>query len=329
MASGLDNTGVPSDGPRRRRNRVLDAVSLIVVLLAFSVLASVAFQRLSYFRYAVLFAIGQNQNCSFHRAVHLLDEAQDRFEIFNRITAASRVVETEDDGFTLWETPRGKFWVPQADENHPPILHWLFAEQESGIYGSGDAGVQPGDVVLDCGAHVGTFTRAALEAGAKLVVAIDPSPPVLEALRRNVAQGIAEGRVLIVEKGVWDREDTLPFIMTPDNHGTHHLSLEASDEQSVINVPLTTIDNLVAELNLDRVDFIKMDIEGAEQKALMGAQDTLAKYKPRLAIAAYHSPDDQTRIPAIVRAARTDYEMDCGGCGERDLAIFALTLLFQ
>ena len=51
MASGLDHTAVPSDGPRRRRNRVLDAVSLIVVLLAFSVLASVAFQRLSYFRY--------------------------------------------------------------------------------------------------------------------------------------------------------------------------------------------------------------------------------------------------------------------------------------
>ena len=329
MASGLGNTGVSPDGLRRGRNRVLDAVSLIVVLLAFSVLARVAFQRLSYFRYAVLFAIGQNQNCSFHRAVHLLDEAQDRIEILNRITAASRVVETEDDRFSLWETPRGKFWVPQADENHPPILHWLFAEQESGIYGSGDAGVQPGDVVLDCGANVGTFTRAALEAGAKLVVAIDPSPPVLEALRRNVAEGVAEGRVLIVEKGVWDREDTLPFIMTPDNYGAHHLSLEASDEQSVINVPLTTIDNLVAELNLDRVDFIKMDIEGAEQKALMGAQDTLAKYKPRLAIAAYHSPDDQTRIPAIVRAARTDYEMGCGGCGERDLAIFALTLLFH
>ena len=329
MASGLGNTGVSPDGLRRGRNRVLDAVSLIVVLLAFSVLTSVAFQRFSYFRYAALFAIGQNQNCSFHRAVHLLDEAQDRIEILNRITAASRVVETEDDGFSLWETPRGKFWVPQADENHPPILHWLFAEQESGIYGSGDAGVQPGDVVLDCGANVGTFTRAALEAGAKLVVAIDPSPPVLEALRRNVAEGVAEGRVLIVEKGVWDREDTLPFIMTPDNYGAHHLSLEASDEQSVINVPLTTIDNLVAELNLDRVDFIKMDIEGAEQKALMGAQDTLAKYKPRLAIAAYHSPDDQTRIPAIVRAARTDYEMGCGGCGERDLAIFALTLLFH
>ena len=298
-----------------------------MVLLAFSVFASVAFQKLSFFRYAVLFAVGQSQNCSFYRSVRLLEEAQDRFEIFERMTAASRVVETEADGFTLWETPRGKFWVPQAGDDHSP--HWLFAEQESGIYGSGETGVQPGDVVLDCGAHVGTFTRAALDAGAKLVVAIDPSPPVLEALRRNVAEDVAEGRVVIVEKGVWDREDVLPLTMTEDNHGTHHLSLETSTDESVINVPLTTIDNLVAELHLDRVDFIKMDIEGAEQKALMGAQNTLANYKPRLAIAAYHSPDDQTRIPAIVRAARTDYEMDCGGCSERDLTIFALTLLFH
>ena len=312
---------------RLRRSRVLDVLSLIVVLLAFSVFAGVAFQKLSYFRYGVLFALGQNQNCSFHRSVRLLDEAQDRFEIFNRITAASRVIETEEDGFSLWETPRGKFWVPQTGEDHSP--HWLFAEQESGIYGSGDSGVQPGDVVLDCGAHVGTFTRAALDAGAKLVVAIDPSPPVLKALKRNVAEGVAEGRVVIVEKGVWNREDVLPFIMTQDNHGTHHLSLGAPEEPSVVSVPLTTIDNLVAELNLGRVDFIKMDIEGSEQKALMGAQNTLAKYKPRLAIAAYHSQDDQTRIPAIVRSARTDYEMECGGCGERDSTIFALTLLFH
>ena len=327
MASELDNAGVSSAAPPQRRNRVLDAVSLIVVLLAFSVFAGVAFQKLSYFRYGVLFALGQNQNCSFHRAVHLLDEAQARFEIFNRFTAASRVLETEDDGFSLWETPRGQFWVPQSGEDHSP--HWLFAEQESGIYGSGDTGVQPGDVVLDCGAHVGTFTRAALDAGAKLVIAIDPSPPVLKALRRNVAEGIAEGRVIIVEKGVWDREDVLPFTMTGDNHGTHHLSLETSEEPSAINVPLVTIDSLVGELNLDRVDFIKMDIEGSEQKALIGARETLAKSKPRLAIAAYHSQDDQTRIPAIVRAARADYQMECGGCGERNLSIFALTLLFH
>ncbi len=327
MASELDRTVVSSDSRRRGGSRVLDAVSLIVVLLTFSVFASVAFQKLSYFRYAVLFAVGQSPNCSFSRSVHLLEEAQDRFEIFERMTAASRVVETEEGGFTLWETPHGKFWVPQEGDDHSP--HWLFAEQESGIYGSGDTGVQPGDVVLDCGAHVGTFTRAALDAGAKLVVAIDPSPPVLEALRQNVAEGVAEGRVVIVEKGVWDREDVLPLTMTEDNHGTHHLSPEAPDEESVVNVPLTTIDNLVAELNLDRVDFIKMDIEGAEQKALMGAQDTLANYKPRLAIAAYHLPDDQVRIPAIVNAARSDYAMDCGGCGEKDPTIIALTLLFH
>ena len=109
MASELAGTGVSRDARRRGRNRVLDVVSLIVVLLAFSVFASVAFQKLSFFRYAVLFAVGQSQHCSCYRSVRLLEEAQDWFEIFERMTAASRVVETEGDGFTLWETPRGKF----------------------------------------------------------------------------------------------------------------------------------------------------------------------------------------------------------------------------
>ena len=62
-------------------------------------------------------------------------------------------------------------------------------------------------------------------------------------------------------------------------------------------VLLTTIDKIVEELQLERVDFIKMDIEGAERKALAGARNTLAERKPRLALAGYHLEDDQTKIP--------------------------------
>jgi hypothetical protein len=52
------------------------------------------------------------------------------------------------------------------------------------------------------------------------------------------------------------------------------------DSQHSVKAPLTTIDKLTAELKLERVDFIKMDIEGAEQRALMGAQQTLEKSPP-------------------------------------------------
>ena len=49
-------------------------------------------------------------------------------------------------------------------------------------------------------------------------------------------------------------------------------------------VPLTTIDKMVTELNLQRVDVIEMDIEGAERQVLTGTRATIAQFTPRMAI---------------------------------------------
>jgi hypothetical protein len=57
-------------------------------------------------------------------------------------------------------------------------------------------------------------------------------------------------------------------------------------------VPTTSLDSLVASGELERVDFIKLDIEGAESAALKGAEQTLRRFTPRLALAAYHQFDD-------------------------------------
>ena len=79
-------------------------------------------------------------------------------------------------------------------------------------------------------------------------------------------------------------------------------------------VKLTTVDKIVSELDLQRVDFIKMDIEGSEQRALKGAQETIRRFKPRMAIASYHLADDNDKIPEIVRRARTDYQVEYTRC---------------
>jgi hypothetical protein len=60
-------------------------------------------------------------------------------------------------------------------------------------------------------------------------------------------------------------------------------------------------------LKLPRVDFIKMDIEGAEQKALHGARQVLIRYQPRLAISSYHLKGDPAAICSIVWQAHPDY----------------------
>jgi hypothetical protein len=68
------------------------------------------------------------------------------------------------------------------------------------------------------------------------------------------------------------------------------------------------LDDIADELKLGRVDFIKMDIEGAERHALAGARRLLAAHKPRLAICIYHAPDDPEVIPRVVREANDTYQ---------------------
>ena len=61
------------------------------------------------------------------------------------------------------------------------------------------------------------------------------------------------------------------------------------------------IDDLCRAENIDRVAYIKMDIEGSEQAALDGASETIAKHRPELAICLYHKPADLWSIPAALK----------------------------
>jgi FkbM family methyltransferase len=188
--------------------------------------------------------------------------------------------------------------------------------------------VRPGDIVFDCGAHVGVYSREALNAGAKLVVAIEPAPANLECLRRNFAPEIAGGRVIVYPKGVWDKEDVLTFQVDAENSARNQF-VPGSTGPTVQRIAVTTIDRVAEELRLDRVDLIKMDIEGAEQKALLGGQKTIRKHKPRLAVCVYHGSSDAEQVPKVIAGLRSDYQRECGSCGISDMRLIPLTYVFR
>jgi len=288
---------------------VIRAIKIVAVLLLLAGAASFY----PPFRLSLLVLVGRSPVCPLGQALQSVENQRRQVELKDRILSASRLVEKDPAGFHLWDTPKGRFWIPKGSDWSLP---WDLAEQERKIYGAGPNAVRAGDIVLDCGANVGVYVREALAAGARLVVAIELAPENLECLRRNFAAEVAAGRVIVYPKGVWDRDDWLTLNVDPENSAADSVVIRPEKSHPGPKVPLTTIDKLVAELKLERVDFIKTDIEGAEQKALLGAQATLARFRPRLALSAYHRPDDPVEIPILVRRAWPGYQMECGPCAD-------------
>jgi FkbM family methyltransferase len=244
---------------------------------------------------------GRTGNCTLAESFE--SEALSRLQVanLNAIRSASRVVR-RDGRFYLWNTPEGEFWIPMASGSD---LSMDLAEQKRNIYGTR---IRPGDIVLDAGANVGVFTRKALWAGASKVIAIEPAPENLECLRRNFVSEIADGRVILYPKGVWDKDDVLKLRVDANNSARDTFVREIENAQ-FIEAPLTTIDKLVAELRLPKVDFIKMDIEGAERRAVIGARNTIAKYHPGMALCTYHIQGDATMLPKLVHDAFSGYQV--------------------
>jgi FkbM family methyltransferase len=311
---------------KQAKQVLVNTLRLAIVAVALLTAGFCMFAYWPPFRAFALVTTGRAGNCPFDEAVKARENNLLHERLIREISGSLAVVEEDRHGFQLWQTPRGAYWMPKSDKE---LLAHLLAEQRREIYGDGRRGVQAGDVVIDCGAHVGVFTRAALQRGAKQVIAVEPAPENIESLKRNFSPEIKAGRVIIYPKGVWDRDDILRIKTYPGNSARDSFVADWQKSHLGTAVPLTTIDKLVSELNLERIDFIKMDIEGAERKALIGASNTLRKNRPRLAIASYHVPDDPIELPAGVFAAVKDYRLTCGPCEDHGGRIVPAVLYFE
>jgi FkbM family methyltransferase len=286
----------------------LSRVIKVLVVLIVVVIAAMLYPPI---RLSALVLAGRSPVCPLSEAVKAESNPKEQIEIKDEILAASKMI-GKDEKYEHWQTPKGNYWIAAGSRY---VLPFNLAEQERKIYGTGEFFVQKGDVVLDCGANIGTFAREALDAGAKTVVAIEPGPENIECLRRNFAPEIADGRMIVYPKGVWDKDDWLILNVDETNSAADSFVLNPKNAKATgERLPLTTIDKLVQELKLERVDFIKMDIEGAEQNALIGGKNTIAKFHPRLAMSAYHADDHPVVIPKLIKEAWSGYRMECGPC---------------
>jgi FkbM family methyltransferase len=126
----------------------------------------------------------------------------------------------------------------------------------------------PGDVFVDVGANCGTYSLfAARRVGPRgSVIAVEPMPEMLERLHFNVrANGFAN--VQIFETAVGPRPGTATLFVDEERRG--HSSLAALDGATPTTVPVTPLLAIVGQAGVERIDALKIDIEGYEDRALL------------------------------------------------------------
>lgn len=136
----------------------------------------------------------------------------------------------------------------------------------------------PDSVVLDIGANIGLTTLVAAEVVHRgRILAVEGAPRNVAALSRNL-NAHAAGIATVIHCAVGAQQGEANFV---DNSAFGHVaSAGTMIEIAGTKVPQRTIDDIVAEHELSRVDLIKLDIEGFEQDALAGARGTLARFDP-------------------------------------------------
>lgn len=195
---------------------------------------------------------------------------------------------------SVWSTCVGDFAF--LDNLDPFYIRLAAEEQALNIYAYSSAD----KLVVDCGANVGLFTKHALEAGADHVIAFEPSPGNAECFCFNLEQELKAGKITLIRKGLFDKTGEVRFF-TPEKDPFAH---QVSDEGDT-SIPVTTLDAALKELGVERVDFVKMDIEGSELQAISGATDVLTRMRPRIAIATEHTEDYYANSERVIRKMET------------------------
>jgi len=261
-------------------------------------------------------ATGGNQPCPWSRLVRYPWESQN-FANLQSKAQLELSVEKEDAGLgiQLIGTSGRAFWIKKEgqDLNGSALLAYILAEQTWAAQNDPGHSVKPGDVVVDVGAHIGTFDDDALRRGASKCILVEPDPVNVECIRRNFPQEIAAGKIVIVPEGSWSSRSTLEFTLGLANSGTGSFVLHETGAKS-ISVPVRPLDEILSNLGISRVDYIKMDIEGAEREALKGAAGTLRRSKPVLMIDSYHRSDDDVVLPRLIHEENPAYRAACVAC---------------
>lgn len=216
----------------------------------------------------------------------------------SQISAGTEAIDLGFMGWSVYKMDLASSGFPITLFTRPPGIQAQFQlQQYRCVIPEGGIEAAEGETVIDAGGCFGdTALYFAHKAGKHgKVFSFEFLPSNLEIFHKNLELNPElASRITIVENPVWSSSGDELF-MEGTGPGTRITTKPSHPDAS--RVETLSIDDMVSSRALERVDFIKMDIEGAELPALKGAEATLRKFRPKLAIAVYHSLEDFWTIP--------------------------------
>lgn len=173
----------------------------------------------------------------------------------------------------------------------------------------GEVILKKGDIVLDCGANLGLFTAIACDRGCQ-VYSIEPMESNIESLMKFQALN-PFFNFTIIPAGVTNYDGQGHFYINTGDRTNATIDPTCDFDNRKINrivdIQMNKIDTLVNLYNLPRIDFIKADIEGAEENMIAGAAKTLKIFKPKLSICTYHKPTSKIDLEKMILDINPEY----------------------
>lgn len=167
-----------------------------------------------------------------------------------------------------------------TDDRH--VLFEIFVER---IY---DAPIGPGDVVVDIGANIGGFTVLAARNGAS-VISFEPFPTNFAILERNCKRN--EVRATLTRCAVAGVAGSQVMYLPDDQNMSGRYSLHPGRGSSTITIDSVTLDQIVEEHKLDRIDLLKIDCQGSEYEILYQTSDSVLDRVQRIIVECEVFPD--------------------------------------
>lgn len=224
--------------------------------------------------------------------------------------AVKRVLEQPREPLELNGTRYGVLdFSPQGYDFELLCYDWVTSVDDVlyNQYEHGDVALAPGDVIIDAGGFIGdtaVLFHHKLQ-GQCQIHSFELLDENLQLMLHNLTRnGMTEEHIVLNKLALAERTGEEIVLEPGVVQGAGSIFGRSSGGERIQTVAL---DDYVVEMDLHRVDFIKMDIEGAEVMAINGARRTIQHFKPRLAICLYHKWDDVWTVPQAILATGVDY----------------------